>query len=176
MATSSSSSTELQPVKNHQPQILPEWQHDEFCQMMQQWQATVNEAAIQDSDTASAMPDTLKCFAHEPKAAFHFHSLTTLIMKWHGESSPEPFDSLSWIRKEEPQIVINLKSLMSSREQDFENGKFPSRTCMMEIKNLNRAVYGVSHFNSDTDVPTPNSIMNHLSALDACLQHDVHSR
>ena len=98
------------------------------------------------------------------------------MLKWRGESIHEVFDGAEWIREEEPKIVHNLKKILSSMENDFANGKFLTRTCSMEIKNLNRAVYGLNQSEPSSSITVANCLMNHLNALASCLDSDRDSR
>lgn len=67
----------------------------------------------------------------------------------------EPLDGLAWMRDEEPKIFFRLKLLMLSMKSDFENGKFPYQTCVMEHESILRALYGRGKFAVPNSISVP---------------------
>lgn len=145
---------------------LSQWQYDEYRHNMQQWKATYEAVA----HNANPLPTILECFSQQPQAAFHFQCFAASIVKWQGRSVSEPFDGVNWVCQEEPKIVLRLRDLVSSMERDFQNGKFPIETCRMELKNLNRALFGSSASNSGSKQVLPNSLVNHMHAIAVYLE------
>lgn len=151
------------------PYDLPQWQYDNFCQIMQRW-----SDACFEKDPEQELPETLYCYVKNPKAAFHFHSFVSIVLKWQGEPCPEPFDALIYLREEESKIYLHLKKLMLSMETDMKNGKLLTRTCTMETKDLHRAVFGVNE-RSKSYASIPLSLINQAKGIAGCLDADRQS-
>ena len=179
MATTKAS---LQPtnVSEHEVLELPQWQQDDFNQRMQQWLEKIREAGdYEEGDPIEdgALPDELKCFMRNPKAALHFDSYVGLLITWQGQSSNGRRDWLYWLTQEEPKIFARLKTLILSMESDFDDGKFRSLTCAMELRDLDRCFYGKNYITKNSrSLIAPNGLFNHRYALEKYLKGSEGSR
>ena len=61
-------------------------------------------------------------------------------------------------------------------ETEFGEGNFPRQTCSMNIKSLSRAVCGLDLNDLSLEEFAPNSLVNHLNALERLLRGDKSSR
>ena len=160
------------------PTEPPQWQYDEFNSRMQQWIAELIEIATYGGAGMSeeSLPEELKCFTQNPKAAFHFESFVRLLMIWYGESPGERLDWATWVTASERNVYARLKHLIITMERDFDEGKFKSRTCAMEVREMERICTGSIQDRGANSKVFPNSPLNHISILTNTLKDDNQSR
>lgn len=166
MATTATSPNTSDETKTWE---LPKWQYQEFNQEMDKWRDMLS---YEDPESP---PEVVNCFLVKPKAAFHFDSFGKTIARWQGEQ--EPSDVLKYLREEEPKIRLRMKKLILSMETEYENGKFLSRTCSMEIKDLRRAIFGINRGPSSSNkyAPLPTSLVNQLKGIAFHLEEEPRS-
>lgn len=161
-------------LNEFQPLVLPDWQIDEFNKRIRRWEVALDETT-EPEDRERWTPAIVNCFSRNAEAALHFDLFARLIVRWSGKPVPEPFDALAYLRDEEPRIVAKLKSSMMSTETTFIKGEFKSRSCEMDFTNVKSALYGDSG-TLESNHSTPNSVVNHMAALQRCLKDDHDSR
>lgn len=160
MATSTSPSL---TTESPQPLPLPQWQYDAFCKAMENWKES-------HAEDGGQMPAVLACYIDDSKTAFHLQGFCAVMLEFCGWNFPDPFDGLTWVRENAPTIVHRQKDLMLARENDFDGHKFPNRTTMMDVKNFNKALYGLHVLIPDRTYSNSNCLIRHLNALDICMR------